>query len=36
MIKYYNRKQNKYEIEKVAGEKYLNWSYSSTLWKRTS
>ncbi|MBU3102073.1 MULTISPECIES: phosphatidylserine decarboxylase [Clostridium] len=29
MIKYYNRKQNKYEIEKVAGEKYLNWSYSS-------
>ncbi|MBU3114031.1 phosphatidylserine decarboxylase [Clostridium lacusfryxellense] len=29
MIKYYNRKQNRYEIEKVAGEKYLNWSYSS-------
>jgi phosphatidylserine decarboxylase len=29
MIKYYNRKENKYEIEKVAGEKYLNWSYSS-------
>jgi phosphatidylserine decarboxylase len=29
MIKYYNRKQNKYDIEKVAGEKYLNWSYSS-------
>ena len=29
MIKYYNRKQKKYEIEKVAGEKYLNWSYSS-------
>jgi len=29
MIKYYNRKQNKYEIEKVAGEKYLNWTYSS-------
>jgi phosphatidylserine decarboxylase len=29
MIKYYNRKKNKYEIEKVAGEKYLNWSYSS-------
>ncbi|HEY8892254.1 MAG TPA: phosphatidylserine decarboxylase [Clostridium sp.] len=29
MIKYYNRKQNIYEIEKVAGEKYLNWSYSS-------
>ncbi len=29
MIKYYNRKENKYEIEKVSGEKYLNWSYSS-------
>jgi phosphatidylserine decarboxylase len=29
MIKYYNRKENKYEIEKVLGEKYLNWSYSS-------
>lgn len=29
MIKYYNRKQNKYEVEKVAGEKYLNWSYAS-------
>ena len=29
MIKYYNRQQNKYEIEKVASEKYLNWSYSS-------
>jgi phosphatidylserine decarboxylase len=33
MIKYYNRKQNKYEIEKVAGEKYLNWSYSSSTGK---
>ena len=33
MIKYYNRKQNKYEIEKVAGEKYLNWSYSSSSGK---
>ncbi|MFT5872886.1 MAG: phosphatidylserine decarboxylase [Clostridium sp.] len=31
MIRYYNRKQNKYEIEKVAGEKYLNWSYSSPV-----
>jgi phosphatidylserine decarboxylase len=29
MIKYYNRKEKKYEIEKVAGEKYLSWSYSS-------
>lgn len=33
MIKYYNRKENKYEIEKVAGEKYLNWSYSSPAGK---
>ena len=33
MIKYYNRKENKYEIEKVAGEKYLNWSYSSPCGK---
>jgi len=33
MIKYYNRKENKYEIEKVAGEKYLNWSYGSPVGK---
>ncbi|MBU3161270.1 phosphatidylserine decarboxylase [Clostridium frigoris] len=33
MIKYYNRKENKYETEKVAGEKYLNWSYSSPAGK---
>ncbi|WP_298845058.1 phosphatidylserine decarboxylase [Clostridium sp.] len=33
MIKYYNRKENKYETEKVAGEKYLNWSYSSSSGK---
>ena len=33
MIKYYNRKEKKYEIEKVAGEKYLNWSYSSPVGK---
>lgn len=33
MIKYYNRKEKKYEIEKVAGEKYLNWSYSSPAGK---
>lgn len=33
MIKYYNRKKNIYEIEKVAGEKYLNWSYSSPVGK---
>lgn len=31
MIKYYNRKLKKYETEKVAGEKYLNWTYSSPL-----
>lgn len=29
MIKYYNRHTKKYEIEKIAGEKYLQWSTSS-------
>ncbi len=31
MIKYYNRKTKVYETEKVAGEKYLNWTYSSPI-----
>ncbi|MFT8314912.1 MAG: phosphatidylserine decarboxylase [Clostridium sp.] len=31
MIKYYNRKTKNYEIEKVAGEKYLNWIYNSPM-----
>lgn len=31
MIKYYNRKTRMYEVEKVAGEKYLNWTYTSPL-----
>ena len=31
MIKYYNRQLNSYEIEKVAGEKYLCWTYSSPV-----
>jgi len=31
MIKYYNRKTNNYDIEKIAGEKYLNWTYSSPI-----
>jgi len=31
MIRFYNRKTRKYEIEKVAGEKYLEWSYSSPI-----
>jgi phosphatidylserine decarboxylase len=31
MIKYYNRKTKEYEVEKVAGEKYLNWIYSSPI-----
>jgi phosphatidylserine decarboxylase len=31
MIKYYNRKTKTYETEKVAGEKYLNWTYSSPI-----
>lgn len=34
MIKYYNRKTNNYEVEKVAGEKYLNWTYTSPLGMR--
>lgn len=31
MIKYYNRKTKDYDIEKVAGERYLNWVYSSPI-----
>jgi phosphatidylserine decarboxylase len=31
MIKYYNRETKAYETEKVAGEKYLNWTYSSPI-----
>ncbi|MHC6178307.1 phosphatidylserine decarboxylase [Clostridium sp. JNZ X4-2] len=31
MIKYFNRKAKKYEIEKVAGDTYLKWIYSSPL-----
>ncbi|AYD39062.1 phosphatidylserine decarboxylase [Clostridium fermenticellae] len=31
MITYYNRKTKKYEIENVAGDKYLNWVYSSPI-----
>jgi phosphatidylserine decarboxylase len=31
MIQYYNRQINNYEIEKVAGEKYLSWTYSSPV-----
>lgn len=31
MIRIYNRKTKKYDIEKVAGEKYLQWSYSSPI-----
>lgn len=31
MIKYYNRKEKKYDIEKVAGDKYLKWTYSSPI-----
>lgn len=31
MIKYFNRRTNEYEIEKVAGERYLNWTYSSPV-----
>ncbi|MBB6632243.1 phosphatidylserine decarboxylase [Clostridium algidicarnis] len=31
MIKYYNRNSNEYEVEKVAGDKYLKWNYSSPV-----
>jgi phosphatidylserine decarboxylase len=31
MIKYYNRETKEYEIEKVAGDKYLKWTYSSPV-----
>ncbi|MDT8718591.1 phosphatidylserine decarboxylase [Clostridium sp. 19966] len=31
MIKIYDRNTKDYEIEKVAGEKYLNWIYSSPI-----
>lgn len=31
MIKFYDRKSKKHEIELVAGEKYLDWTYSSRL-----
>ncbi|WP_425802851.1 phosphatidylserine decarboxylase [Desulfitobacterium sp. Sab5] len=31
MIKYYNRKNKTYEIEKVAGEKVLEWAYTSPI-----
>ncbi|MEW8956308.1 phosphatidylserine decarboxylase [Clostridium sp.] len=31
MIKVYNRRTKNYDIEKVAGEKYLTWNYSSPI-----
>lgn len=31
MIKYYNRKTKQYEIEKIAGDTYLQWTYSSPV-----
>jgi phosphatidylserine decarboxylase len=31
MIKYYNRKTKNYDIEQVAGDKYLTWTYSSPV-----
>ncbi|SHK42813.1 phosphatidylserine decarboxylase [Hathewaya proteolytica DSM 3090] len=33
MIKYYDRKTKKIEIENVAGDKYLNWVYTSPIGK---
>jgi phosphatidylserine decarboxylase len=34
MIKYYNRETKGYETEKVAGDKYLRWTYSSPVGMR--
>lgn len=31
MIKYYNRQTESYEVEQIAGEKYLNWTYCSPI-----
>jgi phosphatidylserine decarboxylase precursor len=31
MIKFYNRETKKYETEQVAGDTYLNWTYSSPI-----
>lgn len=31
MIKYFNRETKSYKIEKVAGDKYLHWTYSSPI-----
>lgn len=31
MIKIYNRKTKAYEVEKVSGDKYLNWIYSTKV-----
>lgn len=33
MIRVYNRKEKNYEIEKVAGDKYLKWCYESPIGK---
>ena len=33
MIQVYNRKTKKYEVEKVAGEGYIKWSYGSPIGK---
>lgn len=33
MIRIYNRKTNSYDIENVAGENYIKWSYSSPIGK---
>ena len=31
MIQIYNRETKKYDIENVAGEKYIKWTYGSPL-----
>ncbi|MCT8978728.1 phosphatidylserine decarboxylase [Clostridium sp. CX1] len=34
MVKFYNRQTKSYEIEQVAGDKYLQWTYSSPIGMR--
>ncbi|WP_392486852.1 phosphatidylserine decarboxylase [Haloimpatiens sp. FM7315] len=29
VVKFYNRRKKSYEVEKIAGDRYLNWVYSS-------
>jgi len=31
MVKFYNRETKKYETEQIAGDTYLQWTYSSPI-----